>query len=387
MEQAARQAVAAHDVLDDGRAVHEREVEAREVERNGQRRLVVLREIVMELRDLLDDIGIEAVDQAGLFERGDEVGRRQAAMRRRFPARESLEAAELARQRADDRLVVDFDVAEVERFVEMLADVALHRELAAHLGAVDGVDARRVALDALAGELCFVKGARRLCGVGIALEDADAGFELDVRVVDEERDLLARVLDALLCIFCISEDGEVVGGEMREELAREGFAQDFRDMAQAGVSSLDAVRRVVEAEVREVEIDGAVVRERAVGDAELRFLRDAAEERVHAHELRDLVALKRRAALAHIGERDTVECAELGVHDGLHIALRAQNMAVVRAVLERQVVLAARAVARERFERAVVVFEHEPAEMAARVLSERHAVVALVERERRAVRE
>ena len=174
---------------------------------------------------------------------------------------------------------------------------------------------------------------------------------------------------------------------MREELAGEDFAQDFRDMAQAGVSSLDAVRRVVEAEVREVEIDGAVVRERAVRDAELRFLRDAAEERVHAHELRDLVALKRRAALAHIGERDTVECAELGVHDGLHIALRAQNMAVVRAVLERQVVLAARAVARERFERAVVVFEHEPAEMAARVLSERHAVVALVERERRAVRE
>ena len=376
-----------HDVVDDGRTVHEREIEAREVKRDRHERLAGLQELPLVRADVLDDVGVEAVDEARFLECGDEIGRRQAAERRRLPARERFEAAELARERAHDGLVENLDVAFFERLVEMLAHVALHGELAAHLRHVDGVDARRVALDAFAGELRFLEGIRCVFVFARVFEQADTGFELDVRVADVCPDERARALDGLLHVLDAREHGEVVSGEVRDEAAGEEAAQDFRDVPEARVALADAVRRVVQAEVRDVEIHGAELRERAVFCATLRLLVDAMEERVHAHELRDLVGLDGLATAAHVRENQAVERAERRVQDLLHIALGARDVMARRLAAERQIALVVRALARKRFERLVVLLDHEAAEMASRVLEERGTVAASIERKRGAVRE
>lgn len=107
----------------------------------------------------MEDVGVELVDEMCLLEHGDEDARRDRAVLRRLPACECLRADELARQRADDGLQVDADIALGHGLVQVLAHVVLHLVAQAEFFCINGPVARSVFLDRVAGDLGLaVKG-------------------------------------------------------------------------------------------------------------------------------------------------------------------------------------------------------------------------------------
>lgn len=212
--------------------------------------------VVEVFGDAFDDIAVELVDEPGLLQHGDEDGGREQAVVGRLPARQCLEPADLAAECVDDGLVVHLDVTVRERTVEILAHVVLEVMQAAHLIRVDGVVARRVFLDRFAGKRRFVveRQVQRRIGRRLA-QVADARLEVDVRVGYERLNLMAGRFDAIRDICCIGEHGEVIGAEMRQAPAREILLEDFSDAVQAVVALLNAVGRIVEMKIRDIEED------------------------------------------------------------------------------------------------------------------------------------
>ena len=212
--------------------------------------------VVEVLGDAFDDIAVELVDEPCLLQHGDEDGGREQAVVGRLPARQCLEPADLAAECVDDGLVVHLDVTVRERTVEILAHVVLEVMQAAHLIRVDGVVARRVFLDRFAGKRRFVVERQVQRRIGRRLgQVADACLEVDVRVGYERLNLMAGCFDAICDICCIGEHGEVIGAEMRQEPAREILLEDFSDAVQAVVALLNAVGRIVEMKIRDIEED------------------------------------------------------------------------------------------------------------------------------------
>ncbi len=129
VQEIARHSVLPARVLDEGKDIHHVEVVARKVERDRRDGQVLVEPLAQHAADRLEHEGVEAVDEAHLLEDRDEGPRREEADLWINPASQGLHAAELARQRADDRLIVDLDPMVLDGLVEMrddmVADIAV----------------------------------------------------------------------------------------------------------------------------------------------------------------------------------------------------------------------------------------------------------------------
>ena len=123
MQEIARHSVLSARVLDKGKDIHHVEVVARKVERDRRDGQVLVEPLAQRAADLLKHETIEAVDEAHLLEDRDERPRREKADLWVNPASQGLHAAELARYRADDRLVIDLDPMLLDGLVEMADDM------------------------------------------------------------------------------------------------------------------------------------------------------------------------------------------------------------------------------------------------------------------------
>ena len=196
------------------------------------------------------------MDEVGLLEHGDEDGRRDYAVLQRLPARERLRADELARQCADDGLQVEADEAFLERLVQVLAHVVLHLVAQAELLRVDGPVARGILLDGVAGNLGFaVERDIEVLQRARSREKADARLQRDVGVADIGLHALAGLVDVRLHIGLLRQDREVVRTEVEDRTLREHILQDALDVLQAEVALPEAMRGVVEVEIRDIEKD------------------------------------------------------------------------------------------------------------------------------------
>ena len=333
--------------------------------------------------DAVDDIGVELVDEVRFLEHRDEVRGREAAMRGRLPARERLDAAELPRERADDGLVVDLEEALLQRLVEVLADVVADSVALAHLLRVDGPAMVRIALDSIAGELRLIEsmledGGAALCRV----IETNAGLELDAGVLDVVGEGPAGCADARLYVAAIREHCKIVRCEAADEAAREMLAEDMRDRAQAFVAAGDAVEGVQYAEIRDVEIDGNLLQERAVLQVPLCVRDGSAEERVHARQTRQGISFIGAAARIGTDERHVVERSEVGVCSLLQRDLHAAQMAdcgMVLVAIEAAGRVLGGGTARKLRKRQVVVWLQEVGEMRADFLAQLTEALALVE--------
>ena len=208
----ARDVVLLDDALDEGERVHQDEVVTREVHRDGDHREIVLELIAQELGHLLDDVAVEPRDQARFLEHGDEAGGRDRPLDRVDPAGQRLTAAEFARHRADDRLVVDLDVALLDGPVEIVEDEDAVGHAPAHGVMVEGGKARRILLDAVAGELRLVEIRRDgpTARAGFLVKRTDTSFHRDIGEVNLIVDRLAEVADLDLEPLTRHEEREVV---------------------------------------------------------------------------------------------------------------------------------------------------------------------------------
>ena len=254
LQEAERQVVFLADGLCRGKRVLQDEIEAREVDRDGQRRQAIVEVLARHLGDGVEDVGVELVDEVGLLEHGDEDSRRDHAVLRRLPARERLRTDELARQCADDGLQVEADEAFLERLVQVLAHVVLHLVAQAELLRVDGPVARGILLDGVAGNLGLaVERDIEVLQRTWSREEADARLQRDVWVADIGLHALAGLVDARLHIGLLRQDREVVRAEVDDRTLREHILQDALDVLQAEVALPEAMRGVVEMEIRDIK--------------------------------------------------------------------------------------------------------------------------------------
>ena len=107
VQELARHGVLPAHSLDEVEDVQHVEVVARKVERDRRDGQVLVEPLAQRAADLLEHEGVEAVDEAHLLEDRDEGPGREEADLWGNPASQGLHAAELARYRADDRLVID----------------------------------------------------------------------------------------------------------------------------------------------------------------------------------------------------------------------------------------------------------------------------------------
>lgn len=140
--------------------------------------------LAQHVADLLEHIGVELVDQAHLFQDGDEGRRCEEADLWVDPAGQGLHAAELTRQRADDRLIVNLDPVILDGLIEVaddiIADVAVHR------------DARQRDID-------FLQRAITDLAMRLRLDDAPR----DVRIADAARareEMAAGMVEAVISL-------------------------------------------------------------------------------------------------------------------------------------------------------------------------------------------
>ena len=132
MQEIARHSVLSARVLDEGKDIHHVEVVARKVERDRRDGQVLVESLAQHAADLLEHEGVEAVDEAHLLEDRDEGPRREEADLRVYPASQGLHAAELARHRADDRLIIDLNPMLLDGLIEVrddaIADIAVDHD-------------------------------------------------------------------------------------------------------------------------------------------------------------------------------------------------------------------------------------------------------------------
>ena len=129
VQEIARHGVLPARSLDEVEDVQHVEVVAREVERDRRDGQVLVEPLAQHAADLLEHESVEAVDEAHLLEDRDEGPRREEADLWVYPASQGLHAAELARYRADDRLVIDLDPMLLDGLIEVrddaIADIAV----------------------------------------------------------------------------------------------------------------------------------------------------------------------------------------------------------------------------------------------------------------------
>ena len=123
MQEVTRHVVLAHCVLDNLEDIAVDEVQTREVQRDRHRRQPCLPDARLIAADLLNEEGIELVDEVVLFEDANKEWRRQEPPVRIIPAREAFHRAELPRDRAHDGLVVNPYPVLLNGLVEVLDDI------------------------------------------------------------------------------------------------------------------------------------------------------------------------------------------------------------------------------------------------------------------------
>ena len=181
MQEIARHGVLPARVLDEGKDIHHVEVVARKVERDRRDGQVLVEPLAQRAADLLKHETIEAMDEAHLLEDGDEGPGREKADLRVYPASQGLHAAELARYRADDRLVIDLDPMLLDGLIEVrddaIADIAVDH-------------------DTRARDIDFLYCAIVDCSVRLRLDTASR----DIRIADAARareEMAAGMAEAL----------------------------------------------------------------------------------------------------------------------------------------------------------------------------------------------
>ncbi len=161
----------------------------REVGAHRQRRLVGHprlpgAELAARLRD---DPPTHRDDEPGLLRDRDELGRREQPTARMVPPDERLEAEGPARAEVDDRLVVEDELAALERPPQVGLELesgdrgGMHRRLE---------DLVAAAVDALRGvhrDVGVAQQLGRADGIGIGDGDPDAGPDDELRPVDDHR--------------------------------------------------------------------------------------------------------------------------------------------------------------------------------------------------------
>ena len=234
--------------------VHELEIEAGKVEGHGQGLLASFHLIVEKLSHLVCDIAVQPVDEAELFQRRDEQGRREQTVFRRIPAGQGLETAYFAIQGADDGLTVHLDVMVFKGFVQVFPHIVLQFVKTSHFSGVDGIMTGRILGDGFAGQSgVIVEGQRQGFRIRKFTEITDARLHFNVRIGNQVLYVMTGCLDARGYIRCIRQDGEVIGAQMSQEPAWKIFLEDLGNLLQAMISLVDAARRIVKAEIGNIE--------------------------------------------------------------------------------------------------------------------------------------
>ena len=362
-----RNTVALRHLLGDGERVHLDEVERRQVDRDRHERQAVLLLVVEQPHYAADHEGVELVDKPRLLEYGDDDGGRDYAVLRVFPAHQRFDVAEFARQQAHAGLQVDLDMPLPHGLGEMRQDVVAHLQPLAHLLVVDDPAALRVLLGLVAGHLRLVE---RRCDKRLVLwaVKAQARLDRDARHRDEAIHLTADLFDAHREALDGSQCQKRVRRQMREDGPGQGLTQHEGHVPEQVIACRIATIGIVELEVRDVEVDGAVRAEALLLLVLLclvqRFLEEAFT-RQEAHS----VLVERQVAQAGIGEAEGP--AELSLPlDEADVRVDAAYVGLACEDLEGQVVQAARALllpARHLLrDRRVMIREHHAAQRPAR---------------------
>ena len=134
----------------------------------------------------------------------------------------------------------------------MIDDIVTDEDSALHLGGIFTEEDVKAVFDAVAGELRKIAGFARRDREILYLIDADLYFERRAHV--QGKQLLVGIDDAVLQVYVIGEDDEMVIREAGNEIIRETFPERLRHMEQEGITCIKAEMNIVRLEVAEIEI-------------------------------------------------------------------------------------------------------------------------------------
>ena len=134
----------------------------------------------------------------------------------------------------------------------MIDDIVTDEDGTLHLGGIFTEKDVKAVLDAVAGELSKVAGFAWRDREILYLIDANLHFERGAHVHGKQ--LLVGIDDAVLKIYVIGEDDEMIIREAGNEIIRETFSELFRHMEQEGITGIKAEMNIVRLEVAEIEI-------------------------------------------------------------------------------------------------------------------------------------
>ena len=149
----------------------------------------------------------------------------------------------------------------------------------AELLRVDGPVARGILLDGVAGNLGLaVERDIEVLQRARSREEADARLQRDVWVADIGLHALAGLVDARLHIGLLRQDREVVRTEVDDRTLREHILQDALDVLQAEVALPEAMRGVVEMEIRDIKENRAGIEQTVLPPLPLQDVRRIPQE-------------------------------------------------------------------------------------------------------------
>ena len=218
------QVVAVYDILHHDKGIHEVEIMARQIDRHGQDGQLVDQVVMELLGHLVQDIDIQFMDEPGLFQDGDEDVGHEPAVDRVFPAGQGFGAADLSGHGPDDGLIIDLDVPLFQGGVEIFQDEGPLFQGFAHVPRIDSPAARGIGLDRIAGNLGHVEGMAHDVDI-VFFQQADAGLQDDVGIIDVRIDAAADDFYLLEYIFPHGQDAKAIGRKVGNEGAREILTQ------------------------------------------------------------------------------------------------------------------------------------------------------------------
>ena len=305
------QAVLPDDSFDDVEGIDLIEVGAGQVDGNREDRHAGIFHRVQTFPDLLDDVGVQFVNELGIFKDRNEHVRRESASFGIFPAGERFHAAELPCQGADDRLIENLDVAVSQGAVEILQDVRAGSEVLPHRLGVRGPAPAGIALDGVAGDLGHIESTVGcIFGRIVRVAEEDAGLQCDAEIVDHFIDFAADGFYLLDDAVTRRNEGKIIGIQVSDDGVREMRAQYVRHLPEQFVALLNAVIGVVQFEVREVEIDRTVQSADPVDLFHLDVFIDTLVERSTPKEPCDIFRLTGRAAVLALHDIDGPDVPE-----------------------------------------------------------------------------
>ena len=138
--------------------------------------------------------------------------------------------------------------------VEVFTHVVLQLAEASHFLGIDGIMTSRIFGDGFAGQGgVIVEGQRQGFRIGKFTEITDACFHFNIGIGNQFLYVMTGCLDARGYIRYIRQDGEVIGAQMSQEPAWKIFLEDLGNLLQAMISLVDAARRIVKAEIGNIE--------------------------------------------------------------------------------------------------------------------------------------